>query len=63
MNRPPPPTGTIVHPVVSPTEKPLPETVTVAGLGGALGAGGGPVMGGEPLVGLTVALGRTVKGV
>jgi hypothetical protein len=45
----------IVHPVVSPTEKPVPETLIVAGLAGALG---GPAMGGEPLVGLTVARGR-----
>jgi hypothetical protein len=49
----------IVHPVASPTEKPVPETVTVAGLAGALG---GPVIGGEPLVGLTVAAGRIVNG-
>lgn len=48
----------IVHPVVSPTEKPVPETLTVAGLAGALG---GPVIGGEPLVGFTVATGLTVN--
>lgn len=51
---------TIVHPVVSLTAKPVPVTLTVAGLAGALG---GPVIGGEPLVGLTVATGLTVNGV
>jgi hypothetical protein len=49
---------TIVHPVESPTEKPVPETLTAAGLAGALG---GPTIGGEPSNGLTVAAGRTVN--